>query len=720
MQCAACSAAVERVTKRLDGVTESSVNLPLNRLTITYDKTKCSEKDIIDAVSKAGFKAELHSEKKHEESDEKNKYEKIRLTISLVLAGILLFISMGSMASLFHITNPLNFALLEMLLCIPVMALGYKLFYNGFKSLFLGNPNMDSLVALSASASFIYSLVHIILMSSDDHLVHNLYFESAAVVVALVSLGKFLENRSNEKTKESIRALTNLAPKTAVLCDSNGEHDVPADSIKVSDTVLVKPGQNVPLDGIIISGSGEVNESMLTGESMPVLKNPGDSLTGGSISLNGAFYMKVTKIGADTVLAKIIKFVEDAQGKKAPISKIADKVSGIFVPAVIIIAVLSAVIWLLCGQSLAFAVKIFTCVLVIACPCAMGLATPTAVIVGTGMGASNGILIRSGEALETAHNVNTVIFDKTGTLTNGKPVVCNVITDDEKQMLLYAYSLEKMSDHPISQAVNDYSKLKSIEPKSVTDFKNVSGKGLSGVVEDKNILIGNSAFMKENNIKTEKYENDAAEFQNSGKTVIFVSAESRIEGIIAVSDTVRESAADAVRRLKEMNIKTVMLTGDNRASAGYIAAKVGIDEIQPEVLPTEKAEIVKKYQDADNIVMMVGDGINDAPALTQADVGCAVGNGSDIAIDSAGIVLMRDDLNAVCQAVELSRMTIKCIKQNLFWAFCYNVIGIPIAAGALYPATGMLLSPMIGGLAMSLSSLFVVTNALRLKTKKLN
>lgn len=733
MHCAACSSAVERVTHKLPGVERSEVNLPLNRLAISYDEILCKPEDIIKKVEKAGFNATIHRENTEQfvqpvEREKELNSEKVSLIVSICAAGLLLFISMGQMILpnmpfpdiISMRTHPVNFALIQMLLAIPVLFLGRKFFVGGFSSLFHGNPNMDTLVAISSTASFLYSLAVTFMMSDNPHGVHNLYFEASAVVVALVSVGKYLEASNKEKTKDSIKKLMELAPDTAVLVDDNGQWEVPTAMVKVGDTILVKAGSKVPLDGIVIKGAGTINEAMLTGESLPVEKTDGSEVIGGSVSVEGALYVKVSRIGQDTTLSKIIKFVEDAQGKKAPISRTADKVAGVFVPIVMAIAVISAIIWLLLGVEFSFALTIFTSILVIACPCAMGLATPTAIIVGTGLGANNGILIRSGEALEITHKVTTAIFDKTGTITEGKPSVTDSVAEDETHLLQVAFSLEQLSDHPLSKAICTFAKEREVSAEVVTDFENLTGRGL--VAKDENgckILVGNMALMNENNIDTEKYFPQSEELKKEGKTVVFVAKNSACLGMIAMADTMKSDAPKAISLLQEMGVKTVLLTGDNKAAADFIGKAAGVDEVVSEVLPTEKADVVKKFQDSGNTVMMVGDGINDAPALTQADVGCAIGNGSDIAIDSANVVLMKSKLSDVYKAIHLSQLTIRNIKQNLFWAFCYNVMGIPIAAGILYPIFGILLSPMVGGLAMSLSSLFVVGNALRLKGKKI-
>lgn len=739
MHCAACSSAVERVTRKLEGVVQSDVNLPMNRMTIMYDETLCSPEKIIEKVEKAGFTAVLHLQ--NEDRTKKNaagnaseeqkqaRREKNSLIVSICFAGALLIVSMGQMLipdmpvpDIFSMdTHPVNFAVLQLLLTIPVLILGKRFFISGFKSLFHGNPNMDTLVAISSTASFLFSLVMTFLISDNAHLVHNLYYESAAVVVALVSVGKYMEARNREKTKDAITRLMKLAPETAILVEGELQREVPLEQIKLGDTVLVKPGERVPLDGVVIRGEGTVNESMLTGESLPVEKGHDSEVIGGSVSVDGALYVRVTRTGDDTTLARIIRFVEDAQGKKAPISKTADKVAGVFVPAVIAVALIASIVWLICGAEFFFALKIFTSVLVIACPCAMGLATPTAIIVGTGLGASRGILVRSGEALEITHRVDVAIFDKTGTITQGRPEVTDIIAEDEAKLLSEALTLEMLSEHPLSRAIcAKAQECGAIAIGELQQFENVSGRGLRARMADgAALLAGNAAMMEENGIAVSEYIPEANRLQQQGKTVVFVARGESVTGMIAIADTIKPEAADAIARLREMGVTPVLLTGDNQAAAQYIGKLAGIDEIVAQVLPTEKAQVVKSYQDKGSTVMMVGDGINDAPALVQADIGCAIGSGSDIAIDSADIVLMKSDLTDVCKAVRLGRLTIRNIKQNLFWAFCYNTLGIPVAAGVLYPAFNMLLSPMIGAIAMSLSSLFVVSNALSLKRKKL-
>ena len=739
MHCAACSAAVERVTRRIDGVARSDVNLTMNRMTIEYDESKVTPQLIISKIEKAGYGARQLEAKKEEKKDldaeEKAqeaafRRERNSIIAALVLAAVLLYISMGSMfgAPLPGIidmhTHAVNFALVQLLLSTVIMYIGRRFYVSGFKALRHLNPNMDSLVAIGSTAAYIYSLVVLFLLSDHPSLVHDgLYFESAAVVVTLVSLGKHMESASKHKTTGAIRRLMALTPDTAVLRGENGSlTEVPTEILRVGDVVLVRPGERVPLDGEVVEGEGGVDESMLTGESLPVDKAPGSEVIGGSIGVNGSLYVRITRVGADTTLSKIIKIVEDAQGKKAPISKIADKVAGVFVPIVMAIAVLAAIVWLIAGQEVSFVLKVFTSVLVIACPCAMGLATPTAIVVGTGLGAQNGILIKSGEALETLHGVNTAVLDKTGTVTEGKPAVTDVLCAGapREEILAVASAVEAASAHPLAEAVLRAAGEEGIcSSAQVTGFENLSGRGLSAQLGGEKVLVGSPRLMEESGVDVSAISGEAERLSGEGKTVMFVARGGALLGAIAVADPVRETSAAAIARLKEMGLRVVLLTGDNSRAANYIGAKVGADEVIAEVLPGDKADVVRSIQEKGGRVIMVGDGINDAPALTQADVGCAVGGGSDIAIESADVVLMKDDLGDVPKAVRLSRLTITNIKENLFWAFCYNTIGIPIAAGVLYPFFEILLSPMLGALAMSLSSVCVVGNALRLRGKKL-
>ena len=739
MHCAACSASVERVTRKLPGVERSEVNLTTGIMTICYDEAQVGPEQIVAKVEKAGFGATLHAEKKEEVvSDAKGTEEaalqrkKIELIVAGVFSLVLLYVSMGQMLpfglpslplpDIFSMhTHPVNFAILQLLLTIPVLYCGRNFFIGGFKALFHGNPNMDSLVAIGSACSFAYSIVMTFLISDDPHAyVHNLYYESAAVVLTLVSLGKFLESRNMQKTKGAITALMQLSPDTAILAASGRE--VPTKSLKTDDIVLVKPGARIPVDGVVTEGESSVNEAMLTGESLPVEKAVGSEVIGGSVNQNGVLYVQVTRTGEDTTLARIIRFVEDAQGKKAPISKTADKVAGIFVPTVIGIALVAAIAWAISGQPFAFVLKVFTSVLVIACPCALGLATPTAIMVGTGLGARHGILIRSGEILEITHSVDTVVLDKTGTVTEGKPTVTSIIpyNCDENTLLTTAAAVEAVSAHPLAEAITTHAKEKGFENLPKPDsFENLSGRGLKATLDDQTVLAGNQRLLKEHGMDISPLQEEASRLASQGQTPMFFAKGGILLGLISVADPVKETSAAAIRAMREQGIRTVLLTGDNQAAAHHIGALVGVDETIAEVLPEEKASVIQKLQKQGRKVMMVGDGINDAPALTQAEVGCAIGSGSDIAIESADIVLMRDDLQDVPRALRLSALTLRDIKQNLFWAFCYNTIGIPIAAGLLYLFGGPLLSPMFAGAAMSLSSVCVVSNALRLGRAKL-
>ena len=729
MTCASCSAAVERVTRKLEGVESSQVNLATNKMTITYDEEKLGPEQIIAKVQRAGFDAEqAHEKQKEEQQEEVLEAEeaqhkiKRRLIVSIILAVPLLYLSMGHMLpftlplpeflDMHH--NPMNFALAQLVLTVGILICGRKFYIVGFKTLFRGHPNMDSLVAIGTGSAFIYSLVMTALIPRNPENAMNLYFESAAVVVTLVMLGKYLESRSKGKTSDAIRKLMELAPDVAVLIEDGQEREVKVEEVKTGDLLLVRPGSKVPLDGTVEQGSGSVDESMLTGESIPVEKEVGDSVIGGSMNYDGALRIRVTHTGSDTTLAKIIKLMEDAQGKKAPISKLADTVAGYFVPTVIGIALLAAVIWAIAGHSLAFVLTVFVCVLVIACPCALGLATPTAIMVGTGVGAGNGILIKSGEALETTHKVEAVILDKTGTVTEGKPrvVAIKALDRKEEELLALAATCEQDSEHPLGQAIVEEARERGLALGKTDHFRSLTGRGVEARIGEREIYIGNERMMEEL-----KAESDA--IAAKGQTPMFLVEDGTLRGIVSVADTMKPTSVQAIDEMKAMGMEVYMLTGDNRRTAEYIGAQAHVDHVIAEVLPGDKASVVSRLQQEGKRVMMVGDGINDAPALAQADVGVAIGSGSDIAMESSDIVLMKSDLEDVAKAIRLSRATIRNIKQNLFWAFCFNSLGIPIAAGVLYAFGGPLLNPIFGGLAMSFSSVFVVTNALRLRRVKL-
>lgn len=736
MTCASCSAAVERVTRKMEGVQESNVNLATNKMTITYDESKVSPEDIIGRVEKAGFGAALEQIKeKEQEKEEKLEQEeaqhKIRQRVigSIIFAVPLLYISMGHMLPfelplpriLSMEENPFNYALAQLLLTVVVLIFGRKFYIVGFKTLFHGHPNMDSLVAIGTGSAFLYSLVMTIRIPFDAHAVHSLYYESAAVVVTLVMLGKYFESKSKGKTSEAIRKLMELAPDTAVRLKEGKEEEIPVEQVNKGDVLLVRPGSKIPLDGIVVRGVSSVDESMLTGESIPVEKETGAEVIGGSMNYNGVLEMEVTHTGKDTTLAKIIRLMEEAQGRKAPISKMADVVAGYFVPAVLVIAVLAAVIWAVTGHPISFVLKIFVSVLVIACPCALGLATPTAIMVGTGLGASHGILIKSGEALEITHKAQAVVLDKTGTVTEGKPKVVQVIskTRSREELLWMAGACEVPSEHPLGKAIVEAAREQRGKLPACEEFSSITGQGIHAVLEGKSFWIGNAKLLKEKNFSAKDLEKEAEEIAAKGQTPMFVVIDGVLEGIISVADTVKETSRSAIDKIKKAGIKVYMLTGDNRRTAEYIGSQVHADEVIAEVLPQDKAAVVQKLQQEGKTVLMVGDGINDAPALAQADIGVAIGSGSDIAMESSDVVLMRSDLEDVYRAIKLSKATIRNIKENLFWAFAFNSCGIPVAAGLLYAFGGPLLNPMIAGLAMSFSSVFVVSNALRLKRLKL-
>ncbi|MFL8801624.1 MULTISPECIES: heavy metal translocating P-type ATPase [unclassified Clostridioides] len=741
MTCAACAKAVERVVKKLDGVENISVNIATDKANIDYNPSKVKLSQIKAAIEKAGYKPIEEVRDKVDVDEDKLRKEKemkslfVKFIVAIVFAVPLFYIAMGPMIIrpigpwplpeiINPMTNTLNYALIQLILVIPVMIAGYKFYINGFKALFSLSPNMDSLVAIGTLAAFLYSLYTTIQIANGQiqgmhH--HQLYYESAGIIIALILLGKYLESKSKGKTSEAIKKLMGLQPKTAIVLVDGKEVETPIEEVGIGDIILVKPGTKIPVDGVVIEGYTSVDESMLTGESIPVEKNVGSKVTGASINKNGVIKFKAEKIGGDTALAQIIKLVEDAQGTKAPIAKLADTVSGYFVPIVIAIAVVASLLWFLVGgKDIVFVLTIFISVLVIACPCALGLATPTAIMVGTGKGAENGILIKGGEALESAHKVNTVIFDKTGTITEGKPKVTDIVLNnvEEEYLIKIASSAEKGSEHPLGEAIVRYGEEENIKLEKVDDFKAIPGAGIQVIINKENILLGNKKLMNDNNILLEDLEEKSNELASQGKTPMYIAVDGKLAGIIAVADVVKESSKKAIEILHDMGIKVAMVTGDNVKTANAIASQVGIDMVLAEVLPEDKSKEVEKLQNQGNFVAMVGDGINDAPALAKANIGIAIGSGTDVAIESADIVLMKSDLMDVPTAIKLSHETIKNIKQNLFWAFGYNTIGIPVAAGLLYIFGGPLLNPMIAAAAMSLSSVSVVSNALRLKNFK--
>ena len=729
MTCSACSAHVEKSVKKLNGVKSVNVNLLQNNMHVDFDETDVSVDDIINAVVSGGYGASVAG-KKQEKKDNKIDNEisnmKFRLIVSLVCLVPLMYISMGHMwgwpfLNVFHgAENGITFALTQMLLTLPIMYVNRKYYITGFKTLFHGAPNMDSLIAIGSGAAFVYGIIAIYCIGyglghGNKEFAHsymmNLYFESAAMILALITLGKFLESRAKGKTSQAIEKLIDLSPKTAVVIRDGKEVTVGVDDVRIGEIVVVKAGQSVPLDGVIVEGNGAIDESAITGESIAVEKNVGDKVIGATINKSGYFKFKVEKIGEDTALSQIIHLVEEASASKAPIAKLADKVSGIFVPVVISIAVITIIVWLLLGKDISFALSMGISVLVISCPCALGLATPTAIMVGTGKGAQYGILTKSAESLETAHQVDTVILDKTGTITEGKPSVTDIapVGISDKELLQIAASIEYLSEHPIAKAIVE--KANGLELSDVADFEQIAGQGVKGSVDGKKVLAGNYKMMRENNIEVSEDE----VFAKDGKTSLYFAVDNKFVGIIAVADTIKATSRQAIEDMRNMGLDVIMLTGDNAVTANAIKNKLSLSSAVAEVLPSDKEDEVRKLQHNGHKVAMVGDGINDAPALTRADVGIAIGAGTDIAIESADIVLMKSELQDVVTSIELSHSVIKNIKENLFGAFFYNALGIPIAAGVLYGIAGLKLNPMIAALAMSFSSVFVVSNALRLR-----
>ena len=729
MTCSACSAHVEKSVKKLNGVKSVNVNLLQNNMHVDFDETAVSVDDIINAVVSGGYGASVvgkKQEKKDNKIDNEISNMKFRLIVSLVCLVPLMYISMGHMwgwpfLNVFHgAENGITFALTQMLLTLPIMYVNRKYYITGFKTLFHGAPNMDSLIAIGSGAAFAYGIIAIYCIGyglghGDKEFAHsymiNLYFESAAMILALITLGKFLESRAKGKTSQAIEKLIDLSPKTAVVIRDGKEVTVGVDDVQIGEIVVVKAGQSVPLDGVIVEGNGAIDESAITGESIAVEKNIGDKVIGATINKSGYFKFKVEKVGEDTALSQIIHLVEEASASKAPIAKLADKVSGIFVPVVISIAVITIIVWLLLGKGVSFALSMGISVLVISCPCALGLATPTAIMVGTGKGAQYGILTKSAESLETAHQVDTVVLDKTGTITEGKPSVTDIapVGISDKELLQIAASIEYLSEHPLAKAIVE--KADGLEFSDVADFEQIVGQGVKGNVDGKKVLAGNYKMMRENNIEVSEDEI----FANDGKTSLYFAVDSKFVGIIAVADTIKATSRQAIEDMRNMGLDVIMLTGDNAVTANAIKNKLSLSSAVAEVLPSDKEDEVRKLQQNGHKVAMVGDGINDAPALTRADVGIAIGAGTDIAIESADIVLMKSDLQDVVTSIELSHSVIKNIKENLFWAFFYNALGIPIAAGVLYGIAGLKLNPMIAALAMSFSSVFVVSNALRLR-----
>ena len=742
ISCSACSSRIEKVVNRMQGVEQMSVNLLKNNAHVTFDESVVDEKAIIARIEKLGFGAKVHAANvaapvpQQDTAAQEMEEMRQRLIGSLIFAGLVFYQHMGRMwgwplpSFILGQENELINALLQMLWCIPVLFIDRKYFIHGVRNLLSGAPNMDSLIAVGSGASFIYGLYSVFGMAYAFG--HNrldllpgfadaLYFEASAVILALVTVGKFMEARAKSHTSDAIKALMNLTPKTALVERHGLQGEIPVEEVVTGDVLIVKSGASVPVDGKIIEGSAALDESALTGESLPVDKTIGDKVIGGTINRSGYFKMEATAIGADTALAKIIALVDEATSSKAPIAKLADKVSGYFVPAVIGIAVLAAVVWLVLGASWHFALTIAISVLVISCPCALGLATPTAIMVGTGRGAKSGILIKSATALETAHKIDTVILDKTGTITAGKPVVTDIlpIKITENELLAFAAGLEKLSEHPLGEAIVAAAEAKQLVLPEAGNYKQIPGQGVTAELAGAECAAGNLKLLEALNVDVsslmERYDKLAAQ----GKTPLYFVRAGELLGCIAVADTVKPTSREAIGKLQAMGLRVLMVTGDNQATAEAIRAQVGVDEAVAQVLPQDKEAVIRKLQQEGHIVAMVGDGINDAPALARADIGIAIGAGTDIAIEAADMVLIKSDLLDVAKAICLSRSVMTNIKENLFWAFIYNAVGIPFAAGVFYTAFGWLLNPLIAAAAMSCSSVSVVTNALRLRFIKL-
>lgn len=738
MTCAACSNRIDKVLNKLEGVAAASVNFATEKATVKYNPSIIRLSEIKQAITKAGYTPLEIENKAAVDEDKARKEKEIRILwtkfiVSAIFSVPLLYIAMGAMISWLNwpvpaildpMQYPLNFALAQIFLVTPVIIAGHKFYTVGYKAIWHRSPNMDSLIAIGTSAAVIYSLYSTYKISTGDSMaMEGLYFETAGVIITLILLGKSLEAVSKGKTSEAIKKLMGLAPKTAIVIQDGKEIEIPIEEVEVGDVILVKPGDKIPVDGEVIEGLTSVDESMLTGESIPVEKHVGDKVIGASINKHGSIRFRATRVGSDTALSQIIKLVEDAQGSKAPIAQMADIVSGYFVPIVFVIAVIAGLAWFISGESVIFSLTIFIAVLVIACPCALGLATPTAIMVGTGKGAEYGILIKGGEALESTHKIKAIVFDKTGTITEGKPEVTDIVTAESVErtrLLQLAASAEKGSEHPLGEAIVRGAEKENINLLKVDKFAAIPGHGIEVEIEGIPMLLGNRKLMVDRGISLEQLESASDKLASEGKTPMYVSMSGKIAGIIAVADVVKESSAKAIKKLHDMGIMVAMITGDNRRTAEAIAKQVGIDKVLAEVLPQDKATEVKKLQAEGLKVAMVGDGINDAPALAQADIGIAIGSGTDVAMESADIVLMRSDLMDVPTAIQLSKSTIRNIKQNLFWAFGYNVAGIPIAAGLLHVFGGPLLNPIFAAAAMSLSSVSVLTNALRLKGFKPN
>ncbi len=752
MTCAACQANVTRRVQKLSGVQEVDVSLLKNQMQVTFDESAVAEGDICAAVTEIGYGAEPAEapappggdgsgrdfqsqwKKRQQDAEEEQAAMKKRLTLSVILLVPLMYVAMGAMMGLpvpsflIGMENALVSAMTQLLITLPILVLNRKFYTGGLRSLWKRSPNMDSLVAVGSGASLLYGIFALYRMAwgfgHDDmalvhQYAHDLYFESSAMIVTLVTVGKYLESRSKAKTSGALDKLVDLAPKTATVLREGAETVIPAQQVQAGDIVVIRPGESLPVDGVVTEGHGYVDQSAITGESLPVERGPGDPVLSATINKNGSFQFRASKVGDDTTLAQIIRLVDEAGSTKAPIARLADKISGVFVPIVMVIALVTAIVWLIAGQTFEFSLSCAIAVLVISCPCALGLATPVAIMVGTGKAAEYGILVKSAESLENLHRVDTIVLDKTGTLTSGKPAVTDVQVLDAAlspaSFLALAAALETGSEHPLAQAVTEYAKSQGITPYKAEDFSATAGRGVQAKIQGELCLAGNLAFLREQGIEADSAAAQGEALARQGKTPLFFVKAGKLAGVIAVADSLRESSLRAVERFHKMGLRVVMLTGDNKATAQAIRQQAGIEEAVSDVLPAEKEAVIRRLQGENRRVAMVGDGINDAPALTRADIGIAIGAGTDIAIDSADVVLMKNSLEDVCTAIELSKSVIRNIRMNLFWAFFYNVLGIPVAAGLLWPLFAIKLSPMLGSAAMSLSSVCVVANALRLR-----
>ena len=738
MTCASCQANVQKAVEKL-GVDFVNVNLISETMTVSYDDRKISENDIIKAVEKIGYGAKPKNKKILKENNKTFDEEKIvknRLIISFIFLIPLMYISMGHMINLplphflMGARGSVNFAFLQFLLTLPIVFVNRIFYISGFKALFNKAANMDTLVGLGSFAALIYGIFAIMRMAYGlgfekfeivENYRHNLYFESSAMILTLITLGKYFEKKSKGQTKKSLESLMDLAPKKARILKDKNEVEILVEDLKKGDLILVRPGEAIPVDGIVKEGSSLVDESAITGESIPVNKNIGDEVISATLNKQGSFIFEATKVGEDTTLSKIIELVNQANETKAPIAKLADKISAIFVPTVMIISLITFVIWMILGYGFEFSLNFAISVLVISCPCALGLATPMAIMVATGKSAQFGLLFKNAESLENLHKVDTILLDKTGTITEGKPQVTDIISEiDENEFIKIASSIENNSEHPLSHAISEYAKAKNIQAKNIEDFEAISGKGIKAKYENKIYYGGNISLMKEKNIDLKSYEKKADKFSNEGKTSMYFADEKNVIGIIAVQDKPKNLSKIAIDEMKKMGYEVRMITGDNEKTAEAIKNALNIDEKYAEVLPQDKEIEIKNLQKLGKKVLMVGDGINDAPALARSDVSMAIGNGTDVAIESADIILINNNILDIVSALKLSKSTIKIIKENLFWAFFYNIIGIPLAAGLLYPAFGLKLSPMFGAFAMSFSSIFVCLNSLRLRKFKAN